>query len=87
MSSVPHERTPSFPRHRTDFFALFAGVMFAALGVGFLLDATEAWDADVTWVLPVVLIALGLGGILTTVTRPGTSAPEGRHEAGRDETN
>lgn len=59
----------SLHRHPTDFFALFGGLLFAALGVGFLLDALETWDADVTWVAPLVLIALGLGGVLATVTR------------------
>jgi hypothetical protein len=58
-------------RHRTDYFALFAGLLFAALGVGFILDGLEAWDADVTWVPPIVLVALGAGGVLATVTRHG----------------
>ncbi len=56
--------------HRTDFFALFAGLLFLALGIGFVLDGIETWDADVTWVPPMVLIALGLGIALATMTRP-----------------
>ena len=62
-------------RHRLDVFPLCAGVLFIALAVGFLLDGLDVWDVDASWVGPVLLIAFGLAGVLTTVgrhTRPGS---------------
>jgi hypothetical protein len=55
--------------HRIDPFSLAAGVLFTALGVGFLLDELDVWTADVTWVPAIVLIVLGLGGVLAGVLR------------------
>jgi hypothetical protein len=56
-------------RHRFDFFALATGLVFVALAVGFLLDAADAWNADVIWLPPVLLIAFGLTGVLATFFR------------------
>lgn len=55
--------------HRIDAFSLVAGLLFTALGVGFLLDELDVWTADVTWVPAVVLIVLGLGGVLAGILR------------------
>ena len=56
-------------RHRLDVFALGAGTIFVVLAVGFLLDGLGAWDVDVPWIAPVLLIALGLAGLLSTLGR------------------
>jgi hypothetical protein len=56
-------------RHPLDVVSLVAGVLFAGLGVAFLLDALDAWSADITWVPSIVLIGLGLAGVLSTVAR------------------
>ena len=37
-----------------------AGVLFVVLGVVFLLDALDVWDARAAVVLPVLVIGLGL---------------------------
>ncbi|MGQ0825981.1 MAG: hypothetical protein ACT4OX_13295 [Actinomycetota bacterium] len=63
-------------RHRLDLFALSAGLVFLALAVGFLLDATDTWDAEVMWLPPVLLIASGLSGVLSTLTRRSGGRPE-----------
>ncbi len=52
--------TPS-TRPRPDMLSLTTGVLFVALGVGFLLDAADVVHIDVSWIWPAVLIALGLG--------------------------
>jgi hypothetical protein len=56
-------------QHRLDVFALCTGVFFTALAVGFVLDGLDSWGMDVTWIAPMLLIALGLGGVLSTLGR------------------
>jgi hypothetical protein len=56
-------------RHRLDPFALSVGVLFGAVAVGFFFDGLDRWSADATWVVPIVLIGLGLAGVLSTVLR------------------
>jgi hypothetical protein len=56
-------------RHRFDPFAFCVGVVFVCLAVAFGLDAADAWSTDAAWVPPVVLIAFGLGGVLSTLMR------------------
>jgi hypothetical protein len=62
-------------RHRLDVFALCAGAFFVALAVGFLFDGLDAWDMNVTWIGPILLIVLGLGGVLSTLGRVSTPDP------------
>ena len=65
-------------RHDLDVLSLVAGLLFLGLAVTFFLDATNVWSADVTWVPAIVLIALGIGGVLSTLRRraPSLSAAE-----------
>jgi hypothetical protein len=65
-------------RHRLDLLSLVAGLLFAGLGTAFLLDALDQWSADLTWVPPIVLIVLGLGGVASTIDRhaPRTATVE-----------
>jgi hypothetical protein len=69
-------------RHPLDVVSLLAGLLFTGLGIAFLLDALNAWSADITWVPPIVLIVFGLAGVLSTIGRhrglpaPGTTEPE-----------
>jgi hypothetical protein len=67
-------------RHRLDVFALAAGTFFVVLAIGFLLDGLGAWDVDVTWIAPVLLIALGLAGLVSTVGRASRPVPPAEHE-------
>jgi len=47
-----------------DRAALAFGIAFIAGGVLFLLDRLDVWELKATYVLPVILIALGLGILL-----------------------
>ena len=47
-------------RHDLDLTSLIPGALFTALAVGFLADGLDAWDLQVAWVWPVLLIGLGL---------------------------
>ena len=57
-------------RHRLDLFALCSGIVFLAVAIGFFLDAVDVWNAQLVWLPPVLLIAIGIVGAVTTLTRP-----------------
>jgi hypothetical protein len=61
-------------RHRLDVVSLLAGLLFLGLGTAFLLDALDAWSADVTWTPPIVLIVLGTAGVLAALGRSREAA-------------
>jgi hypothetical protein len=82
-------------RHDLDVSSLFAGLLLLAVGAGYLIaDATDV-SIDGRWVLPVLLIALGLTGLAGSVMRrprrrsakvsgPAPAEPELEPEAAAD---
>lgn len=54
-------------RHDLDLTSLVSGLIFAAVGVIFLLDLTVDYAVSPRWVTPLVLIGVGLAGLLSTV--------------------
>ena len=52
-------------RHEFDQTSFVAGLVFAALGSLFLLDAAGGVDVDLRWLAPLVLIGLGVGGLIS----------------------
>lgn len=65
-----------FPRHRVDLFSLTVGVLSGALAIAALVDGIGWLDDGGRWVVPILLIVLGAGGLLATLltTRGETSA-------------
>ena len=66
-------------RHDLDPISLVAGMVFAALGLSFLLGGTAFLDLDWRWIWPPVLIGAGLVGLRGTgrnPARPDTDRPE-----------
>ena len=55
------------PRHDLDPVALVAGVVFIATALAALLESSTGVGAR--WVVPVLLIGVGIAGLLAT--RPG----------------
>ena len=55
-------------RHETDYFSLAAGVLFVTLGVIFAVSALADWSIDGRWVVPVMLIVLGAGGVAASLS-------------------
>lgn len=55
---------PAFSRRR-----LVAGLLFAALGAGFLYDALGYWELDLVYLWPVALISIGIGEIFSRARR------------------
>lgn len=54
-------------RHERDTVSLMAGLLLALLGAVFLLDDLTGLDVDGRWAAPVVLIAVGAVGLLSTL--------------------
>jgi hypothetical protein len=50
-------------RHELDPVSLVAGMLFAGLGLSFLLGGTAFLSLDWQWVWPPLLIAVGVAGL------------------------
>ena len=56
-------------RHRLDLFSLFTGLAFVAVAVLYLLESAGMVRVDGQLVIPLVLIALGVGGLAAALYR------------------
>lgn len=54
-------------QHETDYFSLAAGLLFTVLGVLFTVSAATGWLIDGRWIAPIILIALGGGGVAASL--------------------
>ena len=54
-------------RHERDSVSLMAGLLLVLLGAVFLVDDLTGLDVDGRWVAPLVLIAVGAVGLLSTL--------------------
>ncbi|MEY2476321.1 MAG: hypothetical protein QOG87_1636 [Actinomycetota bacterium] len=63
-------------RHELDPLSFVGGLVFAALGVLYLLDAADALTVQPRWVWPALLIALGVGGLLASRPKPSDRDPD-----------
>ena len=66
-------------RHDIDVFSLMAGLLFVAVAAAWALDRIGVLNADGRWILPAVLVAIGLIGL-------GTALPWGRKRVDGDRT-
>ncbi len=68
-------------RHDLDVFSLVAGLVFVAVALGHVLDVSVGVDFDGRWVVPVVMVAIGVVGLAGLVRgrdeRPGEVAADG----------
>jgi len=55
-------------RHDLDVTSLVSGAIFLAVGIVFLVDLTSAYSLQPGALVALVLIGIGLGGLLSTVT-------------------
>jgi hypothetical protein len=54
-------------RHRLDSTSLVAGMLFVLVAGTYLLSQRYDWSIDARWVLPLVLVGLGLAGLAGAV--------------------
>ena len=66
-------------RHDTDAVSFTAGVLFLAIGLAYLLPEVSDIRVATAWVVPALLIGLGLCGLLAAFT----SRPAGAGTAGQ----
>lgn len=71
-------------RHERDVVSLMAGLLLVVLAGLFLVTDLADVDLDGWWVLPVVLVAVGAAGLLSTVrcSRGGGATASGPGEHG-----
>lgn len=67
-------------RHPFDPLSLIGGLAFVALGLAVLLRAVDFTLFDADWVWPGLLIAAGIGILLTLGSSRGQSPPEADHD-------
>jgi tellurite resistance protein TehA-like permease len=56
-------------RHETDWTSLIAGVTFSAIAIAYLSSEIAHRTLEVRWVIPLLLIGLGVAGLASTVVR------------------
>ena len=66
-------------RHDTDVVSFTAGVLFLAIGLAYLLPEVTGIRVATAWVVPALLIGLGVCGLLAAFT----SRPAGAGTAGQ----
>ena len=66
-------------RHDTDVVSFTAGVLFLAIGLAYLLPEVSGIRVATAWVVPALLIGLGVCGLLAAFT----SRPAGPGTAGQ----
>ena len=59
----------------TDRVALAFGVAFIVAGMLFVLDRLDVWELRASYVLPIVLIALGIGIVVGGRSKPTPPSP------------
>lgn len=71
-------------RHRLDLFSLVTGVAFVAVAVLYLLESAGMVRVDGQLVIPLVLIALGAGGLAAALYRMAGDRGGAKRATGSD---
>lgn len=61
-------------RHDLDVFSLVTGLVFVAVAIGHLLDETSDVSFDGRWVVPLVMVAIGVASLAGLARGRGRSS-------------
>jgi hypothetical protein len=68
-------------RHAPNWTSLILGITFAAIAIAYLSAAIDDRTLQARWVLPILLIGLGVSGVAATVLRfPKATPPSAEDE-------
>jgi hypothetical protein len=67
----------SMKRHEPDWTSLIAGVTFCAIALAYLGGEVTHRSLELRWVLPMLLIGLGIAGLAGTLVRAHRMADSG----------
>lgn len=56
-------------RHRTEPGTLIAGLLFCLFGALYLIGNAEGWTLPWVWLLPGLLVGLGIAGLVGIMAR------------------
>ena len=64
-------------RHEPDWTSLIAGITFCAIALAYLVGDVTHRSLELRWVVPMLLIGLGLAGLAGTLVRARRMADAG----------
>lgn len=64
-------------RHETDLTSLVAGLTFCGIAIAYLLGELVGRGLDLRWVVPILLIGLGVAGLTGTLLGSHRRRPPG----------
>lgn len=64
-------------RHEPDWTSLIAGITFCAIALAYLVGDVTHRSLELRWVVPMMLIGLGLAGLAGTLVRARRMADAG----------
>lgn len=73
-------------RHAPDWTSFIAGITFCGIAIAYLLSELDDRSLQIRWIVPVVLIGLGVAGLAGTLVRARATPAMTAHDAPSNDT-